>query len=647
MADRKRTVSIIIEGKNLADQALSTVGLSLGKIAIAAGAATAAAGAVALALAKVTKAAIEQENSDVRLAVALASIGENTEDARRSLGQLAGELEQSTKQSDEAIQDLMATLLQLGRVSLEQLPRVTKATLDLAAVTGTELPQAADLMAKAAQGNTASLARYGIVLDKTIPNSQKFAALLELLEKNMRGTAEALGQTFAGQLQGIGNDWDNFLQALGRSVIESKALRDVLGDVSKALQNGTQWVETHRETIDGWIRSLIRATLSMADLGVSALNVASALASIDLKVRQFTGSITGPSSYGEAVANLDRAIIELADKTAPAFRAELERLRATLDATEKSTSGAGKSASDFLIVMHRQGETSVKVAAQIKNFGKIVTETKKAVEAFGPEISELDQALQRLGIQTLPQVAETTALLDRAIQEFVAAIEAGALSPEEHDAILASLIEITKTVPTWTEQVRVLAGHTEQLRTLWEELGFTLRGAATDAALQFSDALIDAAFGAEVAWGKFFKFLLAQIAKAIARTAILQAIATAIGGHVAGNVAGQIAALTQGQHGGLVRGGRHGVDSVAALLMPGEIVLPESLAEDFRTVAAAARGQSTEPGAGPMRGGGNMSLFARIEPRRDREQEAIEIIENISRLVERKGYRLVASEVVA
>ncbi|HYV18621.1 MAG TPA: hypothetical protein VFC25_06300 [Verrucomicrobiae bacterium] len=670
MGDTTRTVNILIKARNEADAALSNVGLSLGKIAIAAGAATVAAGAAAYALKQVTEAAIEQENADVRMAVALASVGENSAASRKALHDLASELEKSSRQSDEALQDMMSTLLQVGRIGVEQMPRVARATVDLAAVMRTDLASAADVMAKAAQGNTSQLRRYGIVLDESIEPSQRFAALLSLIEKNMGGTAAAIGKTLAGSLQGIANDWDNFIQALGTSIYQSQALRDILDDVSKAIQEGAGWVESHRESIDAWVRSLLRASLGFAELGGSALDVAASLAAIDLQIREATGHITGPSSYGEAMAQLDRSLIDLAQKTAPALRGELDRLKAALDATDRSAGNAKRT----LLAMHAPtGAGSAKgiidVADSIKNFGTLAQPANKEAVQFdfvlqnmaehamegSVELSKLDTLLQQLGITTMPQLAMQAAMVDSALNQLVLARENG-MPDEQFDAILGPLMEIVKTLPQWGDQTSVvfqrladdIQSSSDAFGNLSDAMGAQLQASAG----MLSDTLIDAALGAKVVWHDFFKQLLADLLKAIARAAILDALTFGMGAAGSGINEANPLPIGDGRvalaSGGLVRGGIPGRDSVAAMLMPGEIVLPASLSEDFRAFAAAARGMAnTQPGSGPTMGRDPVQVFNQILPVRDRESEVADLIADISRAVERRGFHLVASRVLS
>ena len=92
-----------------------------------------------------------------------------------------------------------------------------------------------------------------------------------------------------------------------------------------------------------------------------------------------------------------------------------------------------------------------------------------------------------------------------------------------------------------------------------------------------------------------------------------------------------------------MRGGVPGMDSVFAALSPGEIVLPRSRAEDFDAIAQLAREERGRRIGERMERPGLLGAF-QILPRRD-DRDVADIIEGITRLVERRGYRLVASEV--
>ena len=127
---------------------------------------------------------------------------------------------------------------------------------------------------------------------------------------------------------------------------------------------------------------------------------------------------------------------------------------------------------------------------------------------------------------------------------------------------------------------------TEKARATSEayaQLGIDVKSVFDDevkqAGADFGAAIIDAAFGAKVAWGDFFKTLLKQIASAIASFLALRAAAAIFDiGKIAGGADGGVVtpdSVPGLQFGGIV-GGAGGTDSVLRALTPGELVVPTS-----------------------------------------------------------------------
>jgi len=152
--------------------------------------------------------------------------------------------------------------------------------------------------------------------------------------------------------------------------------------------------------------------------------------------------------------------------------------------------------------------------------------------------------------------------------------------------------------------------------------------------------LADVAFGAKLKFKDLFQFIVREMARIAAQRFFLLLLSSFGSPAGAGVAVGSQLVM---QHGGEVRGGMPGLDSVFAALTPGEIVLPRSRAEDFDAIAELARERRTQGLAGRQEGPALHAAF-QILPRRD-DRDLADIIEGITRLVERRGYRLVASEV--
>lgn len=182
-------------------------------------------------LRSITAAAAQQEDAVARLNAALRTAGMFSEETSQRMQDLASSLQAQTRFGDETI-IAMQTLLVTYGVTSDKLEEATKVTLDFAAATGTELNTAALLVGKAASGMTSSLSRYGIVLDKGIPENEKFSAALAKMNQQFGGRAQADVNTWSGVVAQTRNIFGDFLEALGDGVIKSKKLRESLVDMS-------------------------------------------------------------------------------------------------------------------------------------------------------------------------------------------------------------------------------------------------------------------------------------------------------------------------------------------------------------------------------------------------------------------------------
>ena len=154
------------------------------------------------------------EDATTQLAIALGSLGKFSDESLEGIRSFARELRDTTRFSDEAIISTAALIAQVGRLSGAPLERATEAAVQLSSVLGRDLNRSALLIAKAAQGSTAQLARFGIVMDETIPKGKKFEALLALIEKRFGGTAQLQARTLSGTIAQLKVSWEDFLEAV-------------------------------------------------------------------------------------------------------------------------------------------------------------------------------------------------------------------------------------------------------------------------------------------------------------------------------------------------------------------------------------------------------------------------------------------------
>jgi len=183
------------------------------------GAAAALAGLVKFAKDSVS-AFMVQEKAEHDLAVAMKNMGTYTNEAYEELKNYASARQEVTVYGDELNLSIMANLQSYG-MEIETLKKATEAAQDLATAKGIDLKTASDLIGKAFVGETGSLSRYGIVLDKSILKTEKFAAVIELLTDRFGGAAQAEIETYSGQLKQLSNWWGDIMEKIGFGLIKA------------------------------------------------------------------------------------------------------------------------------------------------------------------------------------------------------------------------------------------------------------------------------------------------------------------------------------------------------------------------------------------------------------------------------------------
>lgn len=190
--------------------------------------------------------AIEQEDAIKRLNVALQIQGTYTDALSKKYQNFAESLQKNTRFADDAIEGAMQTLISVGNVGPAMIERATKATLDFADATGRDLNTAALTVAKAAAGFTGELSRYGIVLDDTIPKSQKFDAALSFMEKRFGGAAQENVNTFSGRLEQLKNAFSDVAEEIGMAATQSTSAGEAFKKMAEWLYNFSQGVRDAR-----------------------------------------------------------------------------------------------------------------------------------------------------------------------------------------------------------------------------------------------------------------------------------------------------------------------------------------------------------------------------------------------------------------
>ena len=165
------------------------------------------------------KAAGDQQESVIRMGIALKTMGQFSSATVQESTRLANAMQAVTKYTDNEVLSAQALLAQLGKLRGEGLQEATVATLDLASALGRDLPTAALIMAKAAQGSTFELRKYGLVIDENIPRSQRWAAALAFVQQQYGGAAQAELKGFNATVRQFGGTIRDVFEVLGSPLL--------------------------------------------------------------------------------------------------------------------------------------------------------------------------------------------------------------------------------------------------------------------------------------------------------------------------------------------------------------------------------------------------------------------------------------------
>jgi hypothetical protein len=191
-----------------------------GKVAAAAFAAAAAAAAAyagKLAIEGV-KAAIEDEAAQKRLALALENATGATEAQIKATEESILQQSLQTGVADDQLRPALQRLA-VATGSLSKANDLLAVSLDVAAATGKPLEAVNNAIAKAAEGNTASLARLGIGLSAAELRTMSMTEVTAKLSELFGGAAQTQANTFEGRIQRLKVAFDETKESVGAALL--------------------------------------------------------------------------------------------------------------------------------------------------------------------------------------------------------------------------------------------------------------------------------------------------------------------------------------------------------------------------------------------------------------------------------------------
>lgn len=455
-------------------------------------------------------AASAQEQADRRLALALRNVGDASASTLAHLKDLAGARQRDTLFADDQIQAAQSLLISLGRLTGQGLDRATTASLDLAQGLGIDLESAARLVGKAAAGATETFGRYGIVIDESIPKSERFAYILDQIRAKFGGSAQDAARGFAGSLQDVQEQLGEVQEAFGNALISSpafnaglKTLADQLERLAAGLAKGDFERQLHG--------------LSVL-LGTLALN-ATAAATVMAMLLDRLAMIEGDSEMTKGLKQAGAAVDELLEsiKDAPRRAAEMASLRSEF----------GAFFSDPAITEFHEFFGPVSEGA--KASAAAIGETGKKVLTLAEYFKQLQTVTEDEHIQQLLFGGASRSSGPLTLEMDFTHLE------EQSAGVAAYWANIAAGGDTTLQSVRDIALTLEEAAIPRLEDFIDLQATMTHAAADFAAELTYGIIQGDLALKDMIKNLIAGLAAAIVKALVLLAISRAI---AASNAAG-------------------------------------------------------------------------------------------------------------
>jgi hypothetical protein len=257
-------------------------------------------------------AAIETQTALNNLSNALARNGNLLPGVAHSWEEFAQGIQETTVFSDDAALASASLLENLTKLDSAGLMRATNAAADLAAVLGIDLESAATMVGKAMNGNTQTLQRYGIEIEKSANSSKQAEMVLKTLGDRFGGAAKAQVATFSGSLTVLQNAFSDLTKVFGKGFIENKAVIEVLNALTNIVGDLTGDFEENSQAIREWIAG---AMVKIIDVTGFVIGMFQELAKIVQFVsRTFEIAGTGLVGFFKAVSEIgspSKAMAEL------------------------------------------------------------------------------------------------------------------------------------------------------------------------------------------------------------------------------------------------------------------------------------------------------------------------------------------------
>ncbi len=352
---------------------------------------------------KIIEAASESQVALATLNSAMQAAGTYTDAASKSFLEFAERLQGTTKYSHDVIETNAAMLVSLGRLSGDGLERATQAALDLASGMNIDVQTAFTAVSKAAEGNVASLSRYGIYLHSTGDASRDLGRALEQINGLFGGSAHSQIDTYAGAMSQLSNAFRDIQASLGDFWIRSPLVIAAIKAVTSEFQKFEEIIKGQGNTdvIGKWVKDLVNLGQTITQYVIPPLNLLYNIGKVAFQALATGVSLIVLAISKELLTLLDAAAIFTSkfDGVRETLRASVEDQGNVLADLANKTAGTMDNIFDFSFT-GKMEDFLGKVQTMVAKFGKTLAElpghVKKPADVITKQMEQLRAALQQV-----------------------------------------------------------------------------------------------------------------------------------------------------------------------------------------------------------------------------------------------------------
>lgn len=260
----------------------------------------------------------------------------------------AAQLQRTTIYEDDAAQAAMALLVQIGDVMPKDMQRALQASAELSAGLGIGLSDAANMVAKAANGSVTALNKLGVETKDVHGKTKDFEGVLASITDKFGGQAEAAANTYAGRMQQLANAWDDVQESVGRAITTNATFLEAIKVITGAIADNTGELSQNQAVTNFIADAVIVAVKAFALLAEAVAYVGSAFANQIRELEQFTKALSwvvdSTIKVVEVMAKLGSTTAQEAlpglQKVQGGVKGWTESIHTAIERTEAFTKGA-------------------------------------------------------------------------------------------------------------------------------------------------------------------------------------------------------------------------------------------------------------------------------------------------------------------